>query len=155
MQRIAILENGIFHEKLLETVMDKTSPNNLYLRHRCLDLFLWVLSVQTSSTQETPQTCVDNLKSRLDQVIICCILSGDRAIAHKTTKIIITALQSFNSLERKREFESKVLSALLKGIDYLASCESAGAMFWFFALLNHVKWSDPWDTANKVFNSYN
>lgn len=43
-----------------------------------------------------------------------------------------------------------VLEALLECLDSILQCQSAGALHWFFTLLNHVKWCNPWGTARKV-----
>lgn len=47
-------------------------------------------------------------------------------------------------------FGWSVLEALLECLDSILQCQSAGALHWFFTLLNHVKWCNPWGTARKV-----
>ena len=47
-----------------------------------------------------------------------------------------------------------VLDALLECLDDILQCQSAGALHWFFTLLNHFKWCNPWGTARKVSITY-
>ena len=139
----------------MDVIVDPLSSR--YVLHRALDLFLWILSVQTagrelrSASSGTSSNCVNVLEKKLMALIDKCLLKGDRAIAHKVTKIIITTLESFTAgSEEKYVFEESILDALLNSIDDVVTCESAGAMFWFFSILNRVKWSNQWNTATKV-----
>ncbi|KAG0726873.1 Baculoviral IAP repeat-containing protein 6 [Chionoecetes opilio] len=90
------------------------------------------------------------LQLHLPGLVRSCLLLGERAVAHKASKIIVTALEGSRVVEGGMVFGWAVLEALLECLDIILQCQSAGALHWFFTLLNHVKWCNPWGTARKA-----
>lgn len=50
LQRLALVENEGFHKSLLEAAISETSSD--HLRHRALDLLLWLTSIHTAAGEE-------------------------------------------------------------------------------------------------------
>lgn len=150
LQRLSIVENEAFHKNLIEAVISDNSSD--HVRHRALDLLLWITSIHTAAIDDRTVSVgiITLLQLHLSGLVRSCVLLADRSIAHKTAKIIVTALEGSRVVEGGSVFGWAVLEALLEWLDHILQCQSAGALHWFFTLLNHVKWCNPWGTARKV-----
>ncbi|XP_064112985.1 baculoviral IAP repeat-containing protein 6-like isoform X2 [Macrobrachium nipponense] len=150
LQRLSLVENEAFHKRLLEAVINKNTSD--HMRHRALDLLLWITSIHTAAVDDRTVNIgiITLLQLHLSGLVHACLLQGDRSVAHKTSKIIVTALEGSRVVEGGTVFGWAVLEALLEWLDSVLECQSAGALHWFFTLLNHVKWCNPWGTARKV-----
>ncbi|XP_069180397.1 baculoviral IAP repeat-containing protein 6 isoform X6 [Procambarus clarkii] len=149
-QRMSLVESETFHKSLLEAIIGDTSSD--HVRHRALDMLLWVTSIHTAAVDDNTISVgiITMLQLHLSGLVRSCLLLGDRSIAHKTSKIIVTALEGSRVVEGGTVFGWAVLEALLEWLDHVLTCQSAGALHWFFTLLNHVKWCNPWGTSRKV-----
>ncbi|KAK7067356.1 hypothetical protein SK128_014936 [Halocaridina rubra] len=149
-QRLSMVENESFHKSLLEAVISRNTSD--HLRHRALDLLLWITSIHTAAVDDRTVNVgiLTLLQLHLSGLVHACLLLGDRSVAHKTSKIIVAALEGARVVEGGTVFGWAVLEALLEWLDLILECQSAGALHWFFTLLNHVKWCNPWGTARKV-----
>lgn len=68
----------------------------------------------------------------------------------KLLSFVLSSTRGSRVVEGGSVFGWAVLEALLEWLDHILQCQSAGALHWFFTLLNHVKWCNPWGTARKV-----
>lgn len=48
LQRLSLVENETFHQRLIDAVISETSSD--HVRHRALDLLLWITSIHTAAS---------------------------------------------------------------------------------------------------------
>ncbi|XP_068618996.1 baculoviral IAP repeat-containing protein 6 isoform X2 [Battus philenor] len=154
-QRITMLESNTFLNNLCEMATSSKTGNEE--RHLALDLINWVLSIRLQrmrlakteknkekdeeSPVETQQLeCVSVIEKHIDTFLKNCVLCANRSIAKKCIKIILITSEGVKQLPRpsKSTFEQSLSRSVLACVPYIGACESAGALKWLMALVQHA-----------------
>uniref|UniRef100_T1IPT5 Dual E2 ubiquitin-conjugating enzyme/E3 ubiquitin-protein ligase BIRC6 n=1 Tax=Strigamia maritima TaxID=126957 RepID=T1IPT5_STRMM len=159
-QRLAMLESSAFHEKLIATICSSEASNvwkSTSLEHRqhlCLDILIWVAAIQIhgKSIKDIRNMLLMTVQLRLGDLIKSCFIDATRAISHKCAKLIIFCSEHAKSLKDQDIapiFNYALLQELLEHLVMVPHCKSAGALRWFFLLLNRVKHLDVVSVGQK------
>ncbi|XP_069118544.1 baculoviral IAP repeat-containing protein 6-like isoform X2 [Argopecten irradians] len=152
LQRISMIESTEFHENLLSAVgsEDDFTFDGISKQHwqdMILDILMWITAIQSkdpekkTSQKSLPQT----IQGKLGSLIKACFIYGSRTTAHKCARLLAMCMdnhkQSTDS-DMTPTFSLNLLQALLENLKLLPSAHSAGAVKWFYSMLNRVKCVD-------------
>ncbi|XP_029637353.1 baculoviral IAP repeat-containing protein 6 isoform X1 [Octopus sinensis] len=146
--RNMMIESADFHENLLCAV---TNPNQNHIHtsedhheNLALDILCWVTAVQMNDPSRKIPDCtvLVTVKKELLSLVKACFIHGTRTTAHKASRLLVLCMELCKSSpdpDVTPSFSYSLLQALLECLPLLPSGYSAGALRWFFTLLNIVK----------------
>ncbi|XP_078714316.1 dual E2 ubiquitin-conjugating enzyme/E3 ubiquitin-protein ligase BIRC6 isoform X2 [Lampetra fluviatilis] len=148
-QRLAMLELADFPERLLLLLClrtDEGPPATEQARSLALDVLCWLAGVHAHAQQCSSKDGVDSLSIKtqchLVDLVRCCFLEAGRSIAHKCAKFLTLCISNGRTEAIRKEFSRALLLALLDNLPYIPAAATAGALYWYFVLLNYVKEED-------------
>ncbi|XP_013417535.1 baculoviral IAP repeat-containing protein 6 [Lingula anatina] len=161
LQRCTMLEMPGFHEHLLLAACgadEESIPITTSLEHRqvmALDILCWIAAIHIRESEKRLEqnSFVFTVQSNLEGLIKACFIEGGRSIAHKCAKLVALCLECTElSLDPDLApaFSFALLTALLNCLPLLPLVHSAGALRWFFTVLNRVKFMDISQTGQMV-----
>ncbi|XP_022332916.2 dual E2 ubiquitin-conjugating enzyme/E3 ubiquitin-protein ligase BIRC6-like isoform X4 [Crassostrea virginica] len=152
LQRCTMIENLKFHERLMAAVglSDGYVFNGISLdcyQNMALDILLWISGVQMNDPlkRAVTKTIPNTLKTYLDNVVRACFIQGTRTTAHKCSRLLAMCMEQCKKMvdpDMAPSFSYSLLHALLSSFPLLPSAQYAGAIRWFFTMLNRVKCLD-------------
>ncbi|GAB1609836.1 baculoviral IAP repeat-containing protein 6-like isoform X2 [Argonauta hians] len=146
--RNMMIESADFHENLLSAVTHP-NQNNIHTsedhhENLALDILCWVTAVQMNDPSRKIPDCtvLVTLKKELLTLVKACFIYGTRTTAHKASRLLVLCMELCKSCpdsDTTPSFSYILLQAILECLPLLPSGYSAGALRWFFTLLNIVK----------------
>ncbi|OWF45700.1 baculoviral IAP repeat-containing protein 6-like isoform X2 [Mizuhopecten yessoensis] len=157
LQRISMIESTQFHGNLLSAVSLEDEfvfggISSQQWQDMILDILMWITAIQNkdpekkSSLKSLPET----IQSKLGPLIKACFISGSRTTAHKCARLLAMCMdhnKHSSDADITPTFSWSLLQALLECLKLLPSAHSAGAVKWFFSMLNRVKCVDATSVA--------
>ncbi|XP_076097651.1 dual E2 ubiquitin-conjugating enzyme/E3 ubiquitin-protein ligase BIRC6-like isoform X3 [Mytilus galloprovincialis] len=149
-QRISMLENCKFHDKLLDGMSVTEKFNGVSSDHwqnMILDILLWISSVQLNDPEKSNinKSLSLTIQKRLTELVKSCFIQGSRTTAHKCSKLAALCMEHCKlspDQDLAPAFSFSLLQALMENLQMIPSAQSSGAIRWFFTLLNRVKCMD-------------
>lgn len=165
-----MLESNTLLNNLLK-IAGKT--DNDVKRNLTLDILLWIITIRMArfrfpkneyrkaaskkpETTTSPPVCFDHnqqqvecvraIEENLTNLILSCIVFGNRTTAHKCVKIVMTASEGVQNLPAAKKvtlnFEKILEKSILDTLPNIVNTKQAGAMRWFMLLISSVSTSD-------------
>uniref|UniRef100_UPI00358FA005 baculoviral IAP repeat-containing protein 6 n=1 Tax=Myxine glutinosa TaxID=7769 RepID=UPI00358FA005 len=147
LQRLAMLELPDFSERLLAALCSRGDhpPATDRTQRLLLDLLCWHAGAHShspASSREGMDSLLIKTKLFLVDLIRVCFLEAGRSVAHKCARFLALCLGSGRTESSCRAFDKALLRALLANLSYIPAAATAGALHWYFVLLNYVKEED-------------
>ncbi|XP_067680641.1 baculoviral IAP repeat-containing protein 6-like isoform X2 [Haliotis asinina] len=151
-QRNAMIEMQSFHERLLKLVAFP-SENELvgigteHAQNIALDVLTWITAIQMNDPikRKHSRCLVVVVQQHLRDIVKACLIDGTRTTAHKCSRLLALLLEYAkvsSDPDLAPAFSYLMLQAMISCLPLLPCATSAGAMKWFFTVLNHVKCMD-------------
>ncbi|XP_041353670.1 baculoviral IAP repeat-containing protein 6-like isoform X2 [Gigantopelta aegis] len=151
-QRNAMIDLQAFHEKLTGVI---TKPNESELagvglehaQNMALDILSWIASIQMSDPQKRKgsRCLVTVIQQQLRELVKACFIDGSRTTAHKCARLFALLTEYVKVAADPNlapTFSYLLLQSILACLPLIPCAMSAGAMKWYFTLLNHIKCMD-------------
>ncbi|KAL4237916.1 Baculoviral IAP repeat-containing protein 6 [Mactra antiquata] len=158
-QRNAVIDLPSFHNKLLSCVafdegfiLTGVSPD--HVQNMCLDILTWITNIQMKDpdTRLLSRSILSPIQVKLTGIIKACFIQGTRTTSHKCSRLLTQCMQfSKHCLDTDYSpvFSQSLLEALIDCLPLLPCSYSAGAVKWYFTLLNRVKCMDVDNLSSK------
>ena len=164
LQRSALLDATHLHEHLISIVSGENKLHSTTSReHRqslALDILLWIMSLQRNNPNNRGEQLyiVGLLRENMKSFLQCCLIYGTRTLAHKCARIIILSMEYAKTAIDSNipiVLNACILEGLLSLLPSICSVQSAGALHWFFILLNRVKFMDVGQAGHRCVELLN
>ncbi|XP_064622207.1 baculoviral IAP repeat-containing protein 6-like isoform X2 [Lineus longissimus] len=152
LQRCMMLESASFHDQLLLAICgdDEKTPITTSIEHKqnlALDIACWVASIQVNEPGLGFQDIciVRTVQANLEALVKTCFIDGSRTMGHKCARLVALCLEFTKGLsdpDAAPSFSFTLLQALIECLPLIPRAISAGALHWYFSLLNRVKCMD-------------
>ncbi|XP_039995720.1 baculoviral IAP repeat-containing protein 6 [Xiphias gladius] len=146
-QRCAMLQFPDFHEKLLDTLCQRTEGSQAteHAQSLILDILCWLAGVFYNgpcSLREGKEGLLAKTRTRLTDIVRVCFFEAGRSIAHKCARFLALCISNGKGDPSQQGFGASLLKSLLDNMSYLPAAATGGSVFWYFVLLNYVKEED-------------
>uniref|UniRef100_A0A3Q3LP29 Dual E2 ubiquitin-conjugating enzyme/E3 ubiquitin-protein ligase BIRC6 n=1 Tax=Mastacembelus armatus TaxID=205130 RepID=A0A3Q3LP29_9TELE len=146
-QRCAMLQFPDFHEKLLDSLCQRTESSMAteHAQSLILDVLCWLAGVFSNgpcSLKEGKDGLLVKTRARLTDIVRVCFFEAGRSIAHKCARFLALCISNGKAETSQQGFGASLLKSLLDNMPYLPAAATGGSVFWYFVLLNYVKEED-------------